>query len=111
MRFGRMDFRSWPRETMAFLNNADSFKRGVFKAHTKSYVFEIHEDNLEKGIALIMADSLKSPRGLPCLLDLIDTKLRDLFENNFYKEKMYSYLIEKSQEDLLENIDERELRY
>lgn len=100
------------RKTRRFINDfTSSVYRGVFKAHTKSYAFEIHKDVLDKGIALVMADSIKSPRGLPFLLDLIDTKLRDLFENNYYKEKMYSFLMEKSQEDLLENIDEREMRY
>jgi hypothetical protein len=83
-------------------------KRGVYKAHTKSYVFEIHEDVFDKGIALIMADSLRNPRGLPFLIDLIDSKLSALFENNIYKERMNDLLMEQG--ELMENINERELR-
>ena len=83
-------------------------KRGVFKAHTKSYVFEIHENIFDKAISLVMADSIRNPRGLPFLIDLIDSKLSALFENNIYRERMHSFLLEQG--ELMENIDERELR-
>jgi hypothetical protein len=101
--------RGFLRKTKSFVDDfATSVYRGVYKSGLKSYVFEIHEDYFDKGIALIMADSMRNPRGLPFLIDLIDSKLSDLFENNIYRERMYNFLLEEG--ELMENIDERELR-
>lgn len=92
-----------------FINKYSThFKRGIFKAHTKSYVFEIHEDVFDKAIALIMADSMRNPRGLPFLIDLIDSKLSALFETNIYRDRMFNLLLEQG--ELMENINERVLR-
>ena len=100
---------SYTKDAQEFLTNyAESIKRGVFKTGQKSYVYEIPKKFFEKGIALIMADSMRNPRGLPFLIDLVDLRLSSLFENNVYQNKMQNILLEQG--ELFENINEREMR-
>ncbi len=82
--------------------------RGAFKAQNKFYIFEIHKDIFEEGISIIMADSLRNPRGIPFLIDLIDGKLSAMFSNNIYQARMQMILLSKKA--FMDNIDERLLR-
>ena len=82
--------------------------RGVYKAQNKFYIFEIHKDVFEEGISIIIADSLRNPRGIPFLIDLIDSKLSAMFSNNIYQARMQKILLSKRA--FMDNIDERLLR-
>ena len=82
--------------------------RGAYKAQNKFYIFEIHKDIFEEGISIIMADSLRNPRGIPFLIDLIDGKLSAMFSNNIYQARMQRILLSKKA--FMDNIDERLLR-
>lgn len=82
--------------------------RGIYKAQKKFYLFEIHKDVFDEGIAIIMADSLRNPRGVPFLVDLIDSKLSAMFSNNIYQARMQNLLLSKKA--FMDNIDEEVLR-
>jgi len=84
--------------------------RGVFKARQTFYGFEVHQDMLKEGIALLMADALNNKRGIPNLVDLADNIARTRFPYGLYKEKIEREFLSESLTDYFDILDDHELR-
>jgi hypothetical protein len=84
--------------------------RGVFKARHTFYAFEVHQDVIEQGLALLMADALNSKRGMPNLVDLADRVARNRFPYGLYKEKIEREFLSESLTDYFDILDERDMR-
>ncbi|MFB0556398.1 MAG: hypothetical protein ACETVW_00865 [Dehalococcoidia bacterium] len=84
--------------------------RGVFKARQTFYGFEVHQDMLKEGIALLMADALNNKRGIPNLVDLADHIARTRFPYGLYKEKIEREFLSESLTDYFDILDDHELR-
>ncbi len=84
--------------------------RGVFKAQQTFYCFEVHQDMLKEGIALLMADALNNKRGIPNLVDLADHIARTRFPYGLYKEKIEREFLSESLTDYFDILDDHELR-
>lgn len=84
--------------------------RGVFTARQTFYGFEVHQDMLKKGIALLMADALNNKRGIPNLVDLADHIARTRFPYGLYKEKIEREFLSESLTDYFDILDDHELR-
>lgn len=84
--------------------------RGVFKAHVKSYGFEIHEENFDEGIALVMADALNNKRGVPNLVDQADAIAGSAFPSGLFGEKIRREFLMAGMGEYWELIDEHMLR-
>jgi len=84
--------------------------RGVFKARQTFYGFEVHQDMLKEGIALLMADALNNKRGIPNLVDLADNIARTRFPYGLYKEKIEREFLSESLTDYFDILGDHELR-
>ncbi len=84
--------------------------RGVFKAHVKSYGFEIHEDCFEDGIAILMADAMNNKRGVPNLVDQADAIAGNAFPSGLFGEKIRREFLLAGMGEYWELIDEHMLR-
>jgi hypothetical protein len=84
--------------------------RGVFKAHVKSYGFEIHEEHFNDGIALLMADAMNNKRGVPNLVDQADAIAGNAFPSGLFGEKMRREFLLAGMGEYWELIDEHMLR-
>lgn len=84
--------------------------RGVFKAHVKSYGFEIHEDSFDEGMAILMADAMNNKRGMPNLVDQADTIAGNAFPSGLFGEKIKREFILAGMGEYWELIDEHMLR-
>jgi len=84
--------------------------RGVFKAHVKSYGFEIHEDSFQEGIALLIADAMHNKRGVPNLVDQADAIAGNAFPSGLYGDKIRREFLLAGMGEYWEVIDEHLLR-
>jgi len=85
--------------------------RGVFKARQRFYGFEIHQDMLKEGIALLMADALNNKRGIPNLIDLADEIAKNRFPYGLYKEKIEREFLSESLTDYFDILDDHDFRH
>lgn len=84
--------------------------RGVFKAHVKSYGFEIHEESFDNAIAILMADAMNNKRGMPNLVDQADTIAGNAFPSGLFGEKIKREFLLAGMGEYWELIDEHALR-
>jgi hypothetical protein len=84
--------------------------RGVFKAHVKSYGFEIHEESFDDGMAILMADAMNNKRGVPNLVDQADTIAGNAFPSGLFGEKIRREFLLAGMGEYWELIDEHILR-
>ena len=84
--------------------------RGVFKAHVKSYGFEIHKDVVDEGMALLMADAMNNKRGMPNLVDQADAIAGNAFPSGLFGEKIRREFLLAGMGEYWELIDEHLLR-
>jgi hypothetical protein len=84
--------------------------RGVFKAHVKSYGFEIHEESFDDGIAILMADAMNNKRGVPNLVDQADAIAGSAFPSGLFGDKIRREFLLAGMGEYWELIDEHLLR-
>ena len=78
--------------------------------YVNRYVFEIHKENFNDGIALVMADAMNNKRGAPNLVDQADTVAGGAFPSGLFGEKIRREFLMAGMGEYWDLIDEHMLR-